>query len=85
MNIHAKSTAKFGMIRQLNKVAEECSELSSAINKFLAGEGQCSEIIEEAADVKFCLGYLDLYFGEKEIELVVQKKIERLAKKLDEC
>ena len=82
IDIHSRATAVFGVQKQLNKVAEECAELAAAINKYLAGECSQSKIVEEAADVKFCLGYLELWFGKKEIKLAEQKKIERLAKKL---
>ena len=74
IDIHSRATAVFGVQKQLNKVAEECSELAAAINKYLAGECSQSKIVEEAAAVKFCLGYLELWFGKKEIEVAEQKK-----------
>lgn len=83
IDIHSRATAVFGTQKQLNKVAEECAELAAAINKYLAGECSQSRIVEEAADVKFCLGYLELWFGKKEIEAAEQIKIERLTKKLN--
>ena len=72
----------YGERHQLMKAAEECSELSAAINRYLIGDGTDYEVEQEAADVIICMEYLKMHFGADNIQGQVEAKLDRLEKKM---
>jgi len=69
---------KYGISRQLAKAAEEFSEAAAAISRFLAGEGEYTEIIGEVADVEVMCVQMRLIYGANTIEQVRAEKVARL-------
>jgi hypothetical protein len=69
---------KHGISRQLAKAAEEFSEAAAAISRFLAGEGEYTEIIGEVADVEVMCVQMRLIYGADAIDQVRAEKIARL-------
>ena len=67
-----------GISRQLAKAAEEFSEAAAAISRFLAGEGECAEIVGEVADVEVMCVQMRLIYGADAIDQVRAEKIARL-------
>jgi NTP pyrophosphatase (non-canonical NTP hydrolase) len=72
----------YGERHQLMKAAEECSELSAAINRYLIGDGTDSEVEQEAADVIICMEYIKMHFGADNIQGQVEAKLDRLDRKM---
>ena len=64
---------------QDRKAIEECSELIKAICK-----GYTENIIEETADVMIMCEQLKLIYGAEEVDKVYKKKLERLARRMEE-
>lgn len=69
---------KYGISRQLAKAAEEFSEAAAAISRFLAGEGEYTEIIGEVADVEVMCVQMRLIYGTDAIDRVRAEKVARL-------
>ncbi len=69
---------KYGISRQLAKAAEEFSEAAAAISRFLAGEGEYTEIIGEVADVEVMCLQMRLIYGVDDIEQARAEKVARL-------
>lgn len=64
---------------------EELAELSQALAKYLKGEGDEINILEEVADVLICIGYIQEIVGlyDDEIVSAINVKIDRIQKILD--
>lgn len=69
---------RHGISRQLAKAAEEFSEAAAAISRFLAGEGEYTEIIGEVADVEVMCLQMRLIYGVDGIEQARAEKVARL-------
>lgn len=69
---------KHGISRQLAKAAEEFSEAAAAISRFLAGEGEYTEIIGEVADVEVMCVQMRLIYGTDSIDQARAEKVARL-------
>lgn len=69
---------KHGISRQLAKAAEEFSEAAAAISRFLAGEGEYTEIIGEVADVEVMCVQMRLIYGADAIDQARAEKVARL-------
>jgi len=77
MNDYERIFEHYGTNHQLLKLAEECSELSAAIVKYVNNEGGSIEkIISEIADVLILIRQFQLNSG-NEIEAVVLQKMQR--------
>lgn len=75
-----KALQIFGREKQQIKTCEELGELQAEIFKILKGKGSFENLTEEIADVLICIEYIKKIhcIGEREIELMLEKKIERL-------
>lgn len=69
---------KHGISRQLAKAAEEFSEAAAAISRFLAGEGEYTEIIGEVADVEVMCVQMRMIYGADAIDQARAEKVARL-------
>ena len=69
---------KHGISRQLAKAAEEFSEAAAAISRFLAGEGEYTEIIGEVADVEVMCVQMRMIYGAESIDQARAEKVARL-------
>ena len=86
-----KLIEKNGIERQSIVAMEECSELQKAISKALryeqgdrfVADNQREDLIEEIADVIFCIEQLKVMYSidEEEIEKVKKEKEERTLKR----
>lgn len=74
---------RHGISRQLAKAAEEFSEAAAAISRFLAGEGEYTEIVGEVADVEVMCVQMRLIYGTDGIDQARVKKVARLHKRLN--
>jgi NTP pyrophosphatase (non-canonical NTP hydrolase) len=76
-----KTYQKFGLDKQLLKLAEECSELSAAIVKREVNGMGVSNICEEIADVEILIEQLRIDLGKK-IDHIKSEKLARLEKRM---
>jgi NTP pyrophosphatase (non-canonical NTP hydrolase) len=75
--MYQKIFEHYGTQHQLLKLAEECSELSAAIVKYINNEGGSIEkIITEIADVLILIRQFQLASG-NEIEAIALQKVQR--------
>lgn len=89
--IHRQETYKdaialYGPRHQLNVAIEEMSELTKEICKHFRNRDNRNQIIEEMADVYVMLEQMGLIFhvGQEEVVKVMDAKVERLQKRLNE-
>lgn len=94
-NIIDEMITLFGVRAQLAMVAEEATELSLAVQKYLRKvrndvpgkpttlEDLSNSIIEEAADVYITMENIKRYFGEKNIQAQIDRKIARQWKRVN--
>ena len=82
LDVCRQAINKHGISRQLAKAAEEFSEAAAAISRFLAGEGEYTEIIGEVADVEVMCVQMRLIYGADAIDQVRAEKVARLHERL---
>jgi NTP pyrophosphatase (non-canonical NTP hydrolase) len=73
----------FGEQHQLILAMEECSELTKEISKYLRGEDNKNNIIEEAADVLIMIRYLQLILNisDEDLNQMIEFKLNRTAER----
>lgn len=71
----------FGEEHQLILTMEECSELIKEVSKYLRGEDNKNNIIEEAADVLIMIRYLQLILNisDEDLNQMIEFKLNRTA------
>lgn len=75
---------KWGIDLQIDLAQEECAELIETIAHYRRGRlNSNKKLIEEIADVKIMIRQLEMMFGEDEVDLVVQQKMDRLSSRLN--
>ena len=80
----SQAIQRYGMVAQVNMMFEEMSELQKELCKHLRGKDTLPEIAEEIADVEIMLAQMKSIFGcTAEVEAWRQKKVERLAGRLE--
>lgn len=79
----------YGVSNQLMQTAEECAELIQAINKYFRAVKNQQDIQKaihdmagEVADVSVMLEQMKMMIGYKAVEEMADRKVERLAKRL---
>ena len=86
--ICVEAVRQFGRMSQIIKALEEMGELSQALAKWLNGEPEWDNIIEEIVDVGIMLEQLDYivresHMGTVSLDEMKQRKIARLAGMLE--
>lgn len=88
-DILRRALRHYGYRGQVIKTAEECSELSAAIMRFISPEPREQDpiigLVEELADVEIMLKQMRLIFGNSAIDDAVVVKLNRLEKRLDDA
>lgn len=74
----------FGYAGQIMMLVEECGELLSAISKFRRDRATEEDIVTELADVAIMVEQMAILFGLPEFEKEKNRKLKRLAKRLEE-
>lgn len=74
----------YGFRHQGRKLAEECSELSVAMLKYLDGEAGRSAVIEEMADVRIMSGQMQylMRIDRAELQKAMEAKVERQIRRM---
>ena len=73
----------YGLIHQLYKLSEECSELKEAIDGFLNDKDNIHHLQEEIADVRIVMAQIDYLLGmSNSIDDCVYLKLERQIKRI---
>lgn len=83
--ICAKAIKAFGIRSQVDMMQEEMDELGVALNHWKRGRAKDDEVITEIADVIIMAVQMGIIFGEDEVTAEVNRKLERLGKKLNEA
>ena len=86
--ICAEAVRTYGIEKQSLIVCEELSELMKEVSKAIRKGSQynMADMIEEIADVQIMIEQLEFYYGieDSDIEMVIDRKTERLAKRMEE-
>ena len=90
--LYKRAVEKWGTEGQLDQLIEEMAELTIAINKvkraekFIAQkkEGVMENFYEELADVKLCLEQMEYMFGKENIDNMLEVKLQKFLKQLNE-
>ena len=86
LQVYEQATSLWGVIAQYDQCIEEMGELIVAINKYkrkcLYGEYKNDEkiinnLIEEIADVSICLEQMQYFFKDKNIDEVIEQKMQK--------
>jgi NTP pyrophosphatase (non-canonical NTP hydrolase) len=83
LEICRKALDKFGIVSQMGMMHEEMGELSAALEHYKRGRCKEDEVITEIADVMIVAAQMALYFGKEEVDAEIDRKLEKLEKKLD--
>jgi len=83
LNLYKSAESKWGRTSQIAIAIEEMAELTVALTQsfFRERNGKAS-VIEEIADVLIVCEQLSLMYGEKEVQAVIDKKLEWLGRRL---
>lgn len=87
-DIYRRALRHFGDRHQLNKMAEEASELSAAISRYKNRDASNDEtlliaLVEEIADVENLCKQMRLIFGDQPIDAAARMKMERLVEEMN--
>lgn len=74
----------YGEEKQIIKAIEEMSELQKELCKKLLGKSNIYSLTEEIADVQIMLDQLKLIVGDTELKTIMQSKIDRTMKVIEE-
>ena len=81
--IYKLAIAKYGVEPQRKMAIEEMAELVNALMKFDRGRNTVDDIIEEIADVTIMMSQLAIIYGQKAVQLQIDYKTQRLARRLN--
>lgn len=81
--IYKKAIAKYGVEPQRKMAIEEMAELLNAMMKFDRGRNTVDDIVEEIADVTIMMRQLAIIYGQKAVDLQIDYKTQRLARRLN--
>lgn len=76
---------RWGLPAIYGMVMEECGELITALNQYNRGRVNDDKVVEELADVLILIAQMSVVFGEKNLELAVERKMLRLVHRLENC
>ena len=85
MRITDLAWSHFGKEHQLLKAAEELSELSAALCRYVNGAGNDDEVLTECADVHVCLEYVQKIVDERDLLAEIDAKLDRLEKMISDA
>ena len=82
--VYKRAVNQYGQMLQLVVAVEELSELQKELCKFIRGEGDLNNLLEEVADVRIIIEQIQMYFHlETAVDPVIRRKMERLIYRLD--
>ena len=81
--VYKQAIAQYGVEPQRKMAIEEMAELTNALMKFDRGRNTVDDIIEEIADVTIMMRQLAIIYGQKAVDLQIDYKTARLAKRLN--
>lgn len=81
--IYKQAIAQYGVEPQRKMAIEEMAELTNALMKFDRGRNTVEDIVEEIADVTIMMQQLAIIYGQKAVDLQIDYKTARLAKRLN--
>jgi NTP pyrophosphatase (non-canonical NTP hydrolase) len=80
INLYKSAEDKFGRTSQVVIAIEEMAELTVALTQsFFRERHEKAKVIEEIADVLIVCEQLALMYGERDVQAVIDKKLERLS------
>lgn len=82
-DLRERSEQSWGRDAQINKGAEEFSELSAALNRMLNGQQPRDELLSEFVDARLMLWQLELLFDEDELEEALDEALDDLEERLE--
>lgn len=74
--------ATMGTDTQINKCAEECGELTAALNHWREGRATKAHVAEEIADVRLMNDQMRLLFGPQLVDTIYYEKLLRLNQRI---
>lgn len=86
LKVYEKATKLWGLVAQYDQCVEEMGELIVAINKYkrkvlykeYKGNSEIeNNLVEEIADVSICLEQMRYFFKDKNIDEVIEKKMQK--------
>ena len=81
--IYRKAIETYGVEAQTKMAIEEMAELTNALMKFDRGRNTMDDIIDEIADVTIMMNQLAIIYGKDRVQLQIDYKTQRLAKRLN--
>ena len=81
--IYQKAVEQYGVEPQTKMAIEEMAELTNALMKFARGRVTVDDIVEEIADVTIMMQQLAYIYGRKNVDLQIDYKSQRLARRLE--
>ena len=81
--VYKQAIAQYGVEPQRKMAIEEMAELTNALMKFDRGRNTVDDIIEEIADVTIMMSQLAIIYGQKAVDVQIDYKTARLAKRLN--
>lgn len=82
-DLYKQAIEKWGEMAQINMVFEECGELLTALAQYLRGRVSNPEVVTEIADVQIMMEQMSVLFGQQEVAIEKERKLERLKERLE--
>jgi len=74
----------YGTNNQILQAIEECAELQTALLHRMRNRVGTYPVIDEIADVTIMLHQLGIIYGQDAIDIVIQEKLSRLKRRIEE-
>lgn len=85
LQIYLQAIAKYGIESRKQMLYEECGELITALARQTRGRSTVDDILSELADVFIMVNQLGFIYGYPAFSQMVNMKLERLEKRLNEA
>jgi hypothetical protein len=83
--LYAQALKKWGAIRQLEMLAEECAELIVKVHHWKRGRIVGELLLAEVADVEIMVEQMRVAFGDTQIDLHKREKLHRLNQRVNDA
>lgn len=78
MNIYEHAVKEWGVVSQMLKAIQECSELINSITRLIEGRDDKNDVASEVADVEIMCEQLRIMVGADKVDREKKLKLERL-------
>jgi hypothetical protein len=82
-DLRKRAARQWGKDAQINKAAEELSELAAALNRLQNNQQDCDELLAELVDARIMLWQIELMWTDEELGAALDEGLDDLEHRLE--